>query len=116
MRGRYMSRQDFQTADWFILPRRCVALGLVLLLAASFAVAQDRDDLVVADFEGETYGAWAATGQAFGAGPARGTLPGQMHVSGFQGAGLVNSFHGGDSSTGTLTSPPFIIRRPYLSF
>src|SRR5215831_18306000 len=75
-----------------------------------------RADVVVADFEGEDYGAWKVTGTAFGRGPAHGTLPGQMEVSGFQGRGLVNSFAGGDESTGTLTSPPFLIRRPFLSF
>lgn len=52
------------------------------------------------------------TGSAFGAGPAAGTLPGQQPVSGFEGAGLVNSFRDGDGTTGTLTSPPFTIRRP----
>ena len=36
---------------------------------------------------------------------AHGTLPGQMDVSGFKGKGLVNSFHQGDVTTGTLTSP-----------
>ncbi len=71
---------------------------------------------MIADFEGESYGGWHATGSAFGAGPAHGTLPGQMEVSGFQGKGLVNSFHGGDAATGTLTSPPFEIKRPYLDF
>jgi len=35
------------------------------------------------------------TGEAFGPGPARGTLPGQMQVVGFQGRGLVNSFYRG---------------------
>ena len=39
-----------------------------------------------------------------------------MAVSGFEGKGLVNSFHGGDGSTGTLTSPPFEIKRPFLNF
>lgn len=58
---------------------------------------------MVADFEQETYGEWKATGEAFGAGPAAGTLPGQMQVEGFEGKGLVNSFHKGDGTTGTLT-------------
>ncbi len=49
-------------------------------------------------------------------GPARGTLPGQMAVGGFLGRGLVNSFAGGDRSTGSLTSTPFRIERPYLNF
>jgi sucrose-6-phosphate hydrolase SacC (GH32 family) len=82
------------------------------------ADAQDRPakDIVLADFEGKTYGDWAPTGTAFGSGPARGTLPGQMHVDGFLGKGLVNSFHQGDGSTGTLTSPPFKIERQYLTF
>ncbi len=73
-------------------------------------------DLVLADFDGETYGDWVAEGTAFGPGPAAGTLPGQMHVSGFRGRGLANSFHGGDRSTGTLRSPEFEIRRRTLRF
>jgi fructan beta-fructosidase len=73
-------------------------------------------DLVIADFEGENYGDWKTTGEAFGPGPARGTLPGQMNVSGFHGKGLVNSFLDGDKTTGTLTSPAFAIRRPYINF
>ena len=39
-----------------------------------------------------------------------------MEVSGFLGKGFVSSFHGGDASTGTLSSPPLEIKRPYLSF
>jgi len=78
--------------------------------------AEPRPDLVVADFEGDTYGDWKTTGTAFGPGPARGTLPNQMPVTGFLGRGLANSYHGGDDSTGTLTSPPFTVERPYLNF
>jgi fructan beta-fructosidase len=85
-------------------------------IGPTLAFAQVREDILIADFEGQTYGAWRTTGSAFGPGPAHGTLPGQMEVSGFQGKGLVNSFHGGDESTGTLRSPPFEIKRPYLSF
>lgn len=70
----------------------------------------------MADFEGETYGEWQVTGEAFGRGPARGALPGQMHVDGFNGKGLVNSFVNGDDSVGTLTSPEFTIERTFLRF
>ena len=91
-------------------------LSLPMATVAGRATAADRPDVVVADFEGNTYGAWTVVGQAFGAGPARGTLPGQMAVSGFMGNGLVNSFVNGDVSTGTLTSPPFVIERHYLNF
>jgi sucrose-6-phosphate hydrolase SacC (GH32 family) len=79
-------------------------------------VCRAAPDLLIADFEGDTYGDWQTTGTAFGPGPARGTLPGQMTVEGYQGRGLVNSFHQGDGSTGTLTSPPFSIERRYLGF
>lgn len=74
------------------------------------------DDIVIADFEGDDYGAWKAEGTAFGTGPARGNLPGQMAVGGYQGKGLVNSFKGGDGSTGKLSSPPFTIQRKFLNF
>ena len=84
----------------------------------SFASAQgtDRKDILVADFESENYCDWKVTGEAFGSGPARGTLPGQMHVTGHRGKGLVNSFLRGDKTTGTLTSPPMKVERPYLVF
>ena len=70
---------------------------------------------VYADFEGADYGAWTTTGTAFGAGPARGTLPGQQAVTGFSGGGLVNSFLDFDGSQGTLTSPAFTITRDYVN-
>lgn len=86
------------------------------LLLTSLAGADDRPDLLVADFEGDNYGGWKATGSAFGDRPARGTLPDQMAVGGFMGKGLVNSYLGGDKSTGTLTSPEFTVERKFLSF
>ena len=75
-----------------------------------------RPDILVADFEGDSYGEWQSTGEAFGPGPAKGRLPGQMAVDGFLGKGLVNSFFKGDNSTGTLTSPPFTIQRNHIAF
>ena len=80
------------------------------------AVAGGRPDLVVADFEGADYGGWTATGIAFGGGPTAGALPDQMPVGGFAGDRFANSYHGGDSATGTLTSPPFRVERGHLNF
>ena len=74
------------------------------------------DDILIADFEGPDYDQWKTTGEAFGKGPAPGTLPRQMRVDGFSGRGLVNSYHGGDKSTGTLTSPEFKVERQFISF
>ncbi len=80
------------------------------------AQSQEHKDVIVADFEADNYGSWQVTGTAFGTGPAQGTLPGQKTVSGFEGSGLVNSYNGGDTSTGKLTSPEFKINRPCLNF
>lgn len=71
---------------------------------------------VITDFEGEDYGDWTATGEAFGSAPASGALPGQQGVTGFRGTGLVNSFRNGDAATGTLTSPEFTIDADHLNF
>jgi fructan beta-fructosidase len=91
--------------------------GLLLCLLAPLpAPAADREDVLLADFEGPDYGDWKVTGEAFGNGPARGTLPNQMPVTGFLGKGLANSYHGGDRATGTLTSPPFTVQRRYINF
>jgi sucrose-6-phosphate hydrolase SacC (GH32 family) len=89
---------------------------LSLLLLAGLSAPEQRQDMLLADFEGETYGDWRAEGTAFGTGPARGTLPDQMPVTGFRGRGLVNTYLGGDSSTGMLSSPPFRIQRRYINF
>ena len=81
----------------------------------SWSAPPSRDS-VIADFEQPTYGPWITTGTAFGPGPAQGTLPNQQSVTGYQGSQLVNSYYGGDAATGTLTSPPFLISRPFINF
>ncbi|MFM7249953.1 MAG: glycoside hydrolase family 32 protein [Planctomycetaceae bacterium] len=98
-----------------------VALAVVLALGGGLAARvrgadAPRPDIVVADFEGDSYGDWKVEGTAFGTAPARGALAGQMAVDGFRGRGLVNSFAGGDASTGTLESPPFTIERAFVAF
>ncbi|HVS35264.1 MAG TPA: serine/threonine-protein kinase [Gemmataceae bacterium] len=73
---------------------------------------------VFQDFESGTYGDWKTTGAAFGDKPVATSqrLPGQQPVSGYGGKYYVNSFRGGDASTGTLTSPEFTIRHSYIRF
>jgi arylsulfatase A-like enzyme len=76
----------------------------------------DPDALVIADFEGETYGDWRAEGRAFGQRPAVADVSPPNKVVGQRGRGLVNTYLGGDGSTGTLTSPAFTIERSHISF
>lgn len=92
------------------------SLFLLLLFFSCLSTQVLAGEIVLADFEQEDYGDWTATGNAFGERPANGTLPNQMHVSRYLGSGLVNSFNGGDNSTGTLTSPQFEISKRYLNF
>ena len=102
-----------------LVANRALTLALTLAwtigTAGSTLLAQDAE-IVIADFEGSSYLDWKANGQAFGDGPAKGTLPNQMAVEGFSGKGFVNSFVGGDKSMGTLVSSDFSIQRNYISF
>lgn len=91
---------------------RSFLLGSILLSAGPALAG----DILLADFEGGNYGEWKASGDAFGPGPAKGSLPGQMPVSGFTGSGFANSFHGGDDTTGSHVSPEFKIERRHLNF
>lgn len=92
-----------------------ISVIFAVLLGLLVAHAQ-RPDILIMDFEGSDYGDWWTEGIAFGSGPTKGTLPGQMKVSGFEGQGLVSSFHRGDRSIGVLTSPVFKIERKFVNF
>ncbi|MFQ5445407.1 MAG: glycoside hydrolase family 32 protein [Saprospiraceae bacterium] len=71
---------------------------------------------VFADFESEDYSGWTTEGDAFGNGPARGTLPGQAEITGYTGHGLASSFANGDAATGKLISPEFTIANDFINF
>ena len=91
-------------------------LRLLILVLCSHSGLCAEDVVLINDFEDSTYGDWKIEGTAFGPGPAKGTLPGQMHVDGYRGERLVNSFCNGDDATGTLTSPPIEVTHDYFSF
>jgi len=94
-----------------ILTAMCGSWGI-----GSRASEPQAEDILIADFESETYGDWKVDGDAFGPAPAKGTLPNQMEVSGFEGERLVNTYFKGDDTTGTLTSPEFVIERKCINF
>ena len=99
----------------------CGFCTILLLATSQISLAADettpeRPDILIADFESDDYGDWQVEGEAFGPGPAAGTLPSQMPVSGYEGKRLVNSYYNGDGATGKLTSPTFPIERNYLIF
>ena len=102
--------------------RRCRLVsekGRTLLLHTAAPLPEEpprRPDIVLADFEGGSYGGWTVEGEACGDRPAAGTLPGQQPVTGFLGEGLVNTFKGGDAAQGKLTSPKFPLARRYVNF
>jgi non-lysosomal glucosylceramidase len=105
MSGRRVNRVDRQDALTMIVGKALPGP----------APAAARPPKVVADFEGLDYGDWQVEGEAFGSGPARGTLDRQQDVSGFLGQGLVNTYLGGnDQKQGKLTSPPLTLERAWI--
>ncbi len=94
------------------------SIRMLSVLAVCFVLSAPvfGNDILIADFEGDDYGKWKTTGEAFGNSPAKGALKSQHHVSGYKGKGLVNTYLNGDDTTGTLTSPKFEIERNYITF
>ncbi len=74
------------------------------------------DDILIADFEGDTYGDWRIEGEAFGDRPAVAGVSPRNKVTGYLGKGLANTYLGGDKPIGTLTSTPFKVERKHLNF
>jgi fructan beta-fructosidase len=77
----------------------------------------------IAGFNDATYNGWTVNNEPgnwksgpFGEAPATGTLPGQNSVTGFAGAGLVNSFNDGDWPLGSMSSPDFTVDSDYINF
>jgi len=92
-------------------------IALVLVTAAPLAGAADHSDILITDFEDDSYGDWTVEGKAFGDRPAVANVsPPKNKVAGHRGKGLVNSFLGGDAPVGRLTSPSFTIERDHINF
>jgi len=77
----------------------------------------------LAGFNDGTYNGWTVANEPgnpkdgpFAGAPASGTLAGQNAVTGFAGAGLINSFNDGDWPVGSMDSPQFTVDSDYLNF
>ncbi len=77
----------------------------------------------IAGFNDGTYNGWTVNNEPgnwkngpFGEAPAAGSLPGQNTVTGFAGAGLINSFNDGDWPLGSMSSPDFTVDSDYINF
>ena len=82
----------------------------------ALTACDNKDSLIIEDFESGSFENWTMEGDAFGETPEKGALPGQQPLVGLEGKFLANSFHNGDDSRGTLTSKPFRIERDYINF
>ncbi len=73
---------------------------------------------VLFDFENGSLAKWDSQGTAWGKEPTAGPIrhPRQGPVRRYGGRYFVSSFHGGDKSTGTLTSPVFQITGERITF
>ncbi|MFD2256653.1 HEAT repeat domain-containing protein [Luteolibacter algae] len=90
-----------------------VHLSTVLWLAIASGSAHGAFQ----SFEGDGYGDWAVSGEAFGASPVHGTIDGlDGSFSTFSGDSFAASVYGDESATGTLTSPEFKISKDYIWF
>lgn len=69
---------------------------IMFILCNLFFAAAHAEDIILADFEGQDFGAWTYTGNCFGTGPVHGPLGDQQPVKGFEGKGFLNTYHGND--------------------
>ena len=74
------------------------------------------DARVLFDFESGRLDGWRMTGRAWGKHPASGPIGNQGPVRRYGGRYYATSYHGGDESVGTLTSPSFPIAGGRIKF
>lgn len=65
-------------------------------------------------FEGGSLHGMTLSGAAFGPGPETKPLPGQQRMSGYEGEGFLDSFHGEDGAQGVAESQPFVVEHDFV--
>ncbi|MFT3701877.1 MAG: GH116 family glycosyl hydrolase [Agriterribacter sp.] len=88
------------------------------LIKADDAATVERRIEMFQNFESGTYGKWKTEGNAFGKTPVTNAAAIKDEVSGQMGNFLINSklTSFGDSGTGKLTSPVFVIKEDFINF
>lgn len=96
---------------------RFVPLLLTLALTFRLALPAAATDLVYDPFESDGFGEWTLEGFAFGKSPTSASPDGMNgEVTGYSDSYYLSSAHGGDLTTGSLLSPEFEIKLPFLGF
>ena len=81
------------------------------------AVVSSAEVKVIQAFEGDGFDSWQASGTAFGLAPVAGKVQGVAgEFRNYAGSALACSGHGGEASTGTLSSPSIRLTHPFLAF
>ena len=80
--------------------KRNINKWFLLAMFMNVTTLANSDDILIANFEGEDFGDWTVSGEAFGAGPTQGAIFRQKPLSGYLGLGLLNSYDGGEAAPG----------------
>jgi quinoprotein glucose dehydrogenase len=92
--------------------RLLCASGLIFATGSSLGATK-----VLQAFEGDGYGDWKVEGPAFGLAPSGAEMEGlNGALTAYSQDAAACSAHGGDASTGSLTSPVFKITENYICF
>jgi hypothetical protein len=81
------------------------------MCAAALSAQDQRPNLLVADFEGSSYGDWTSTGDTLGSGPIH-KWASKNRVHGVVGEGPVNSYQPTDQAERRVVDPPCL--RPMI--
>lgn len=107
---------------WFLFLESWVIISSIAcseeLPSEPIRPSESTQNILIENFETETYKNWVATGDAFGTYPhlVPANILNEWGNSGYEGNFMISSFVNGDKGMGTLTSPEFIINRKYLNF
>jgi quinoprotein glucose dehydrogenase len=90
---------------------------IIPFVAAVFAFGVATASAQFQTFEGDGFGDWQTTGDAFGLSPVHGKLDGMgKSFSGFSNDAFAASVHGGNEATGMISSSEFEIKQDYILF
>ena len=91
--------------------------SIAAISVSAWVPAHGAEDIVIGDFSGPDYGAWTVAGTAFGTGPTTAAQLEKFGIENSQGHGVATSkAKNKDAPCSSITSPPFKIDRPCISF